>query len=589
MPDSSSRLRQLFKRKLRFVTAVPLIIGPLFALALLWVISQLVGASREVEARDRAIAQAHHSAALLRDLETGQRGYLLTGRREFLEPYLGSYDRSSEAVGHLSGQVAGDAQRERVRQLGDQLEDWKNYAARTIRERDIQRVARAEGKRRMDAMRGALASIVAAEEAERARVSARAERVTRLALALVVVFGLVLGMLAALLMRRLLRGLRVQFADALERTRQTEEQYRALLNGVRDYAIYMLSPEGIILSWNAGAEKIKGYSARDVIGRHFSLVFLAEERAAGKPDEILARARANGRFEEEGWRQRKDGSRFWADEVITALYHPDGALRGFCKVTRDYTQRREFEQERTHLIRKLEEAVASRDEFLTLASHELKTPLTALRLKIQSIARGKVPLPPDPEGLKELHRKYLRQLDRLQRLIDEMLDLARIQSGRLGMALEPVDLGELVRDVGKHATEEFRAASCELRVDSQPGIVGTWDRFRVEQVLANFLSNAIRFGCGGMVELKAGTEGEQAFVSVTDHGDGIAEADRGRIFERFHRVANIRHHGGLGLGLYISREIAARLGGEIRLESSKGMGARFTLLLPLKQPESRAA
>ncbi|HUP57945.1 MAG TPA: ATP-binding protein [Bdellovibrionota bacterium] len=504
MPDSNRRLRRVFRRKLRLATAVPLILGPLFAVALLWVISQLVGASREVDARDRAISQAHQTETLLLDLETGQRGFQLT-------------------------------------------------------------------------------------ETERARVSARAERVTRLVFALVLAFGLVLGVLVALLIRRFIRGLRVQFAEALERTRQTEEQYRALINGVRDYAIYMLSPEGIILSWNAGAEKIKGYAAHEVIGRHFSLVFLEEERAQGKPQQILARARAEGRFEEEGWRRRKDGSRFWADEVITAHYGPEGELRGFSKVTRDQTQRREFEQERTHLIRKLEEAIASRDEFLSLASHELKTPLTALRLKIQSVARGKIQLPADREALAELHRKYLRQLDRLQRLIDEMLDLARIHSGRLGMALEPVDLGELAKEVGDHATAEFGAAGCKLTVEAETGVTGNWDRFRVEQVLANFLSNALRFGCGGRVEIRAGTQGDRAFVSVTDHGEGIAETEHGRIFERFHRMANFRHHGGLGLGLYISREIAERLGGEIRLESSKGKGARFTLLLPLKQMGTQAA
>jgi signal transduction histidine kinase len=234
--------------------------------------------------------------------------------------------------------------------------------------------------------------------------------------------------------------------------------------------------------------------------------------------------------------------------------------------------------------RKLERAIQSRDEFLSVASHELNTPLTSLKLQVQSLARtltrGEgVELP--REKMATIAERTDQQLRRLSRLVSDLLDVSRVHANKLTLNLERVELRELVADVAERLSEEYARAGVRLDLAPCPRVVGVWDRSRVEQVVLNLLSNALKYGAGRPVRVEVTVDGEVARLAVKDQGLGLREEDRARIFERFERAISANEASGLGLGLYISREIVHAHGGGITVESELGAGSTFTVTLPL--------
>ncbi len=368
-----------------------------------------------------------------------------------------------------------------------------------------------------------------------------------------------------------------------EALRQSEARFRMLVENVRDYAIFMLDTGGHIASWNRGAERIKGYRPEEIIGKHFRTFYPPEDVERGKPEWELEVAIREGRYEEEGWRVRKDGTRFWASVVITALFDETGTLRGFGKVTRDFTARRQAEEARE--LERLREAVRARDEFLSVASHELKTPLTPLQIKLTAMLRA-IELHPDTSLAPEKVAKDLdmarRQVRKLADLIEDLLDVSRISVGKLSLTPEPMDLIPLVQEVVGRYGPQAAQAHCPVDVvATAPVVEGTWDKKRMEQVVTNLLTNAFKYGAGKPVHVRVGLEDGQAVLSVRDEGIGIATDDQAHVFERFMRAVSDRHYGGLGLGLFITREIVHGHGGTIRVCSALGKGATFTVTLPL--------
>ena len=366
---------------------------------------------------------------------------------------------------------------------------------------------------------------------------------------------------------------------------ESDERFRVLVESIRDYAVFMLDRNGRVETWNTGAALIKGYKRAEIVGKPIDLFYTQKDRENGRPARLLAQAANEGRVEDEGWRVRKDGTRFWADVVITALRNEAGALIGFAKVTRDLTQRQQAEDERQRLnVERIraEEALRIRDEFLSVASHELKTPLTALALELYGMRA-----PIEKSGDERLGRKLARasrSADRLSRLIEMLMDVSRIATGRLTLKMEPFDLQQAMQQVADTMQGAAAKAGCALSFhpSSDSGsIVGDWDRLRVEQVVMNLLSNAFKYGAGQPVTLSVARDGNHAIVEVRDHGPGIPEGDLDRIFKRFERATALNNHGGLGLGLYVSREIAHAHGGSIAARSPREGGACFTVRLPL--------
>jgi signal transduction histidine kinase len=244
-------------------------------------------------------------------------------------------------------------------------------------------------------------------------------------------------------------------------------------------------------------------------------------------------------------------------------------------------------EERGRLYREEQEAVRRRDDFLSIAAHELKTPLTSLQLHIQGlmsqVRQGLERLPPERLGAK-LESANL-QTQRLGKLVNELLDISRIAQGQLLGHLENVDLVQVVRGVVERSREGLARAECTLRLEMPPSLVGRWDAIRLEQVVLNLLTNAAKYGAGRPIEITVDGDESQARLRVRDEGIGIAEEDAARIFERFERAVSVRHYGGFGIGLWIVREIVQALGGTIEVESAPGQGATFTVTLPRRGPE----
>ncbi|QSQ21383.1 PAS domain S-box protein [Pyxidicoccus parkwayensis] len=523
-------------------------------------------------------------------------------------------------------------------------------------------------------------------------------------------------------------------------------RFQSLVEGVQDYAIYLLDAQGRVASWNPGAQRIKGYSEREVLGRSASIFYTPESVRAGQPEMDLTRARRDGRLRMEGWRVRKDGTRFLAEVIITALHDSNGQLQGFAHVSRDITERRRTEQtqrllaeagrlfhqfldpdltvselarlmvpevadvcilflltpsgelmprtvkhadadkeqwvweslrryppspETSHgiwevlrsghselfshlppevlahgvvdaehlsllqkvgiesylavplrvgeqkrgvfallsatperrltvtdqvfveelagraalaldnarLFREAQQAV----ELIGVAAHDLGNPLNTLQLLLRRLHR--MELPRGSEKVREGLGTALKQTQRLGQLLLNLLDLSRLSSGKLLLDVAPVDLAELAHEVVERFAEQAEEAGCKLVFDAELGLVGRWDRLRLDRVVTNLLSNALKFGKGRPVEVRVERVGAQrARLRVKDQGQGIALASQGRIFNRFEREPSAGKHAGFGLGLYIVRQLVEAHGGVIRVESTPGEGACFVVELPLMQP-----
>jgi PAS domain S-box-containing protein len=546
---------------------------------------------------------------------------------------------------------------------------------------------------------------------------------------------------------------------------QQEDLIRLLVASVKDYAILLLDPHGYVRTWNEGAQRIKGYRADEIIGQHFSIFYEPAEVRRGKPDYVLRIAADEGQFEEENWRVRKDGTRFWANVAITALRNPEGELLGFAKVTRDLSERKQAEEDRAHLLeleraartqaeralerlqaiqlvteaalahlnleslldelldrildllatdtvavllltedeadlvpwaaRGLEEevelgihipvghgfagrvvserrpiilddvphadvvnpllhqkglqsllgvplvvegritgvlhvgtmhprrftdddvsslqiaadrvalaidharlyeaterarqeaesaglAVRMRDEFLSVAAHELKTPVTGLRtaaqVLVRQIARGSSV---EPSRLAQMADVLDHESAKLAELVNQLLDLSRLEAGKLALDRREIDLVPLIQ--GSVARAQAHAPNHQIEVLGLPSLYARIDPLRIEQVLVNLVDNAIKYSpSGGEIEVEVTQPDPTALqVAVRDQGIGLAAEHRDLIFDRFYQVDTTERGTGLGLGLYISKEIVERHGGQLWAESRVGGGTIFVMTLPM--------
>jgi len=369
------------------------------------------------------------------------------------------------------------------------------------------------------------------------------------------------------------------------RNDEAQGLYRLLVDSVRDYAIFALDPTGHVLSWNAGAQRFKGYTQDEIVGKHFSVFYPAEDQ--WKPPMELDIATATGRFEEEGWRLRKDGTRFWANVVITALRGEDNTLVGFAKVTRDLTERKLAEQQKLEDARRVaisEEANRAKAGFLAAMSHELRTPLNAIAGYADLLLTG-VGGPVTPQ-----HREYLERIRNSQQhllsIINDILNFSRIEAGQLEYRTEPVSLRSVIAAVVPMIEPQALAKSIEIAWRDNPDPVAAADHAKVEQILLNLLSNAVKFTpAGGSIDVSCAGKDDRVVMTVSDSGIGIAADDLAAIFQPFVQVGRslTSPHEGTGLGLAISSDLAVAMGGRLEVESTVGKGSMFTLTLPAWQ------
>jgi PAS domain S-box-containing protein len=393
----------------------------------------------------------------------------------------------------------------------------------------------------------------------------------------------------AMSMAKLVGAARVHAAEleqrVLERTatlRQSEERFRLVVEAVRDYAIFMLDPQGTVVSWNAGAERFKGYRAEEIIGQHFSRFYPEEDKARSWPQQELAHAATHGVAKDEGWRVRKDGTRFWASVVITALRDEQGRLRGFSKITRDLTLQKEADDSIEALTVALQARAAELEavnkelsSFSYSVSHDLRAPLRAIdgygRILEEDYAARL-----DDEGRRLLGvvRDSSRQMGRL---IDDLLEFARL--GRQTPAKRALDMTALAREVADQA-----AQGTPTVVEIAPLPAGAADRALLKQVWINLIGNAVKYSSKNSaprVEIGGCTDGEEHIYWVRDNGAGFDMRYAAKLFGVFQRLHGQDEFPGTGVGLAIVQRVVTRHGGRAWAEAEVGKGACFFFSLPV--------
>jgi PAS domain S-box-containing protein len=409
-----------------------------------------------------------------------------------------------------------------------------------------------------------------------------------------------------------------RIADAA--LRESEQRFRLLVQTVKDYAIFMLDPQGRVATWNQGAERIKGYSAAEIIGQHMSVFYPPEALAAGKTERELEIATREGSYEEEGVRLRKGGERFWASVVITAIRDEDGQLLGFAKVTRDLTERRAAETRALEDARRIareeaaraaaesraaelgeladrlreqaeelevqrteaETANKAKSTFLAAMSHELRTPLNAIGGYAELLELGISGPVTDPQ-VEQLQR-IRRSQQHLLRVINDILNFSRVEAAQLSYDYAKVSMAQVVESVGQMILPQAAKKGIRFEQPHCDASLRTWaDQAKVEQILLNLLSNAVKFTDeGGTVTLTCARSATGVSAEVRDTGVGIAASELEAIFEPFVQIGRslTSIHEGTGLGLAISRDLARAMGGDIVVSSVADEGSTFTLTLP---------
>lgn len=614
------------------VVAVPL------AILLTSVVSLYFASMAEAQAEDDVRAtfaiqnDIHEVHALLAEAAGGMRGYLLTGQQRFLEPYFKAEAEMPRTIQRLRLAIR-DEQIERRLDRVEELVAQKRLGLanmRQMRDRAGADIPDAEimaglssNKQVLDQLRDEIEKMQEREQVllDLRRQTADAARSRNLALtAISGAIGL-LGSLGAVSLfstgivrriqaleadaQRLERGeplvatnddtdeigrlgRQLAHASALLRAREQalregEERFRMVVEGVRDYGIFALDLNGAVVSWNAGAERIKGWTGDEIVGKHFSC-FYPEDTRHETPARMLAAARLNERAEDEGWRVRKDGSRFWANVVITALRDDTGALKGYSKVTRDITERRRVEQDLLLAREEAEAASQAKSEFLSRMSHELRTPLNAILGFAQLMEL-------DEGDLTDGNRRSLAQILKAGRhllgLIDEVLDIAGIEAGRMQLAMESCSAGNLVREAIDLSQPIASSRGITIEEPDAPAeLPPVWcDRRRVVQILLNLLSNAIKYNRpGGKVSLRVESHEGYVRVRVSDEGPGIDAVGASRLFVPFERIqasARDGHIEGTGLGLALSKRLVEAMGGAIGFQNREVCGAEFYFDLPI--------
>jgi PAS domain S-box-containing protein len=359
---------------------------------------------------------------------------------------------------------------------------------------------------------------------------------------------------------------------------EESRRFRLLVESVKDYAIFILDPEGRVSTWNQGAERIKGYKASEIIGQHFSKFYPRADVDSGKCERELEVAIREGRFEEEGWRLRKDGTRFWANVTITVLRSQDGVLVGFAKVTRDLTERKEAEEDRLRLAQS-QEAERRNQILLAIMGHEMRNPLAPMVTAVHLIKL---------RGGRNCDREIAvlgRQLAHMTRLVDDILDASQFLRNEVGLVRKVTEIGDVLAnavDVAAPLLEEKRHR-LEINIP-KGGLLVDMDHERMTQVFGNVLNNAAKYtDKGGLITISAAGTGDRVTVTIEDNGIGIALDLLPRVFDLFTQAEQgiDRRRGGLGIGLAVAKRLIVAHGGDVVAESrGPGRGSRFIVRLP---------
>lgn len=356
--------------------------------------------------------------------------------------------------------------------------------------------------------------------------------------------------------------------DSIQKLLESEERFRLLVDQVRDYAIFILDAKGNIVSWNQGARRLKGYTADEVLGKHFSIFYTPQDLAKDHPTKELSIAIRDGRYEEEGWRIRKDGSRFWANVVITALWDKRGNLTGFAKVTRDLTQRKQQDDELRHKTEELE-------GFAHTLSHDLRAPLRTITSFAQILGAEEL----SPADRAAYTSKIAKSAQSMEALIIDVLKLSQLTLGPVPE--QPVSLQEILEESLEMLESAITKSKARIELKKPlPRVIA--NRTLLIQIFSNLLANAIKFvpaGKAPKIEVFSVEKNGECEVHVKDSGIGIPAKYQESIFNVFERGNVESDFGGTGIGLAIVRKAAKRIGGNVTVKSKEGEGSDFVVTL----------
>ncbi len=360
---------------------------------------------------------------------------------------------------------------------------------------------------------------------------------------------------------------------------ELEQRFGFLVQHVKDYAIFFIDPQGRVMSWNKGAQQIKGYSEAEIIGKPISVFYTDEDNQSGEPFQNLQRALEEGRYESVGRRKRKDGSIFYADVVFTPIYDDKNTLKGFAKITRDISDQKKTEEDMQRTLQREMELNELKSRFVTLASHEFKTPLSVILSSISLIEKYPETGQQD-KRVKHIHR-IKSNVNNLKQILNDFLSLEMLEGGIVQNCPVETDVVHLTREIMQDLEEACKEGQhVELHVIGTPMPVLV-DTHLLHNILNNLLSNAIKYS-----PEDAGIDCTLSFlpasvtIQVKDQGIGIPPEDQKRLFERFFRASNTTGISGTGLGLSIVKRYLDLMDGEIHLSSIPGEGSTFTVSLP---------
>jgi PAS domain S-box-containing protein len=576
----------------RLAVAIGLTFGALLILvSVTWVnTSRLIEDARLVDHTKDVIGELEGAFSAIKDGETSQRGFLLTGSDSYLDPYRAAIAELPRRLERITALTADSPeQRTRADSLRRLTEERLSEMGRTIemaqsgREEEARAFLRTGiGKRTMDAIRQL---VVEMKAEERALLTIRDRRSSETARTLLTTLGIGCGLLFGflILVWYLIRADVTRRNSAEAAIREREARIRSLIDA--NLIGVLFSDDGHVTDVNGAFLSIVGMDRESWKPHtHHLFDFTAPEfKALDENCEKALRETGNcPPYQKE--LVRADGTRV---PVLFGATNVDlgGAVPVRASFVVDLSELKRLETERNRLYEEARDAVKARDAFLSVAGHEIRTPLSALNLIVYQLARQVRAL--GNERVIDLAERSEKQVARLVRLADELLDVSRISAGSLHLDPEEMDLAVLVREVSERLEESARRAGCTLTLDAPAGVTGFWDRLRLEQVVSNLLTNALKFGAGEPVEVAVSSVGDQAILVVRDHGIGIHDIDKARIFGRFERAVSRESYPGMGLGLWITREIVEAHGGRIGAESRPGAGAVFRVVLPRRTGETR--
>tara|TARA_R110002020_G_scaffold222447_4_gene431246 strand:- start:1808 stop:2935 length:1128 start_codon:yes stop_codon:yes gene_type:complete len=364
---------------------------------------------------------------------------------------------------------------------------------------------------------------------------------------------------------------------------QSEYRFQRMIEEVQDYAIILLDNKGNIQNWNKGAEVIKGYTENEILGKNFSVFYQQEDRENGLPCKLITEARINGRAKHEGWRVRKDGSKFWGNIVITALHDENGLVIGFTKVTRDLTERKLSEEQKERDAKSIELKNKQLEEFAYVTSHDLQEPIRKIRAFIDLARQGL----DDKENLEIYLKKIDTSAEKMIRLIKDILTFSVISQEQLGFV--DIDLNEVIQGIMSEFEVLIAEKHAKIEVSNLPIIQGS--PVQIHQLFSNLISNSLKFNTGEpriIIQTTFNDEVANAslkssgyIITVADNGIGFDQKYADQAFEPFKRLTS--GFSGTGIGLAICKRILEKHGGSITIQSKVGIGTTFTIFLPLIQ------